>query len=312
MFTNTSKVPVYLTCFMHYLEAHTLVPSTQKKYAYRVHTYLIYLQKKSLPLEKVKYANLLDYIGELQTAGKSKGVINHHLRAIGYYLRYQKLPDITHDIHLRGIKTERNLLFTEEELQAFYNRWQEKPTLKNKGNAAYYHHSNQILLGLILFQAISRKELFHLRLSNVNLQQGTIYLSGGTKVKAGRTLHLQSFQVIPLYAYIKEYRRKTDFRGYYQGEADQGKLFSPNADKFGRIRLQLQHILQQLKTLNPDHQIKSLQQLQQSRIAIWIKQHGLRKAQYLAGYKSVSSIEKYQDRNVEELKALIKKHHPLR
>ena len=56
----------------------------------------------------------------------------------------------------------------------------------------------------------------------------------------------------------------------------------------------------------------NLEQLRQSRITIWVKQEGLRKAQYLAGHKYVSSTERYQQIDLEELQKEIEKHHPLK
>jgi len=56
--------------------------------------------------------------------------------------------------------------------------------------------------------------------------------------------------------------------------------------------------------------VVKLSQFRQSRITIWIKQYGLRKAQYMAGFRRVYSIEKYRDPNLENLKSMVKKYHP--
>lgn len=39
------------------------------------------------------------------------------------------------------------------------------------------------------------------------------------------------------------------------------------------------------------HYIKDFKQLKQSRVAIWVKNHGLRQAQYLGGYRYVTSVQ---------------------
>jgi integrase/recombinase XerD len=57
--------------------------------------------------------------------------------------------------------------------------------------------------------------------------------------------------------------------------------------------------------------ITKLYTLRQSRVAIWIKQYGLRKAQYLAGYKTVASVELYQINDISDLQEQIKLLHPL-
>ena len=57
-------------------------------------------------------------------------------------------------------------------------------------------------------------------------------------------------------------------------------------------------------------EVVKLSQLRQSRITLWIKKYGLRKAQYLAGFRRVLSIERYRDPNLENLKSMVKKYHP--
>ncbi|MFH1076634.1 MAG: integrase, partial [Pseudomonadota bacterium] len=52
------------------------------------------------------------------------------------------------------------------------------------------------------------------------------------------------------------------------------------------------------------------QQIRQSRLSIWVKQYDLRQAQYLAGHKYVSSTERYQSTNLEDLQKELEKHHP--
>ena len=57
--------------------------------------------------------------------------------------------------------------------------------------------------------------------------------------------------------------------------------------------------------------LKNFNVVRQSRYAIWIKQYGLRKAQYLAGFKHPSSIQIYQDQDLQDLKEVILRWHPL-
>ena len=52
------------------------------------------------------------------------------------------------------------------------------------------------------------------------------------------------------------------------------------------------------------------QQLRQSRLSLWVKQYDIRQAQYMAGHKYVSSTERYQSTNLEDLQKELEKHHP--
>jgi integrase/recombinase XerD len=61
-----------------------------------------------------------------------------------------------------------------------------------------------------------------------------------------------------------------------------------------------------------DIEIHKLSQLRHSRIALWTAEQGLRKTQYLAGFKRVSSAERYRQANLEGLKEQVAKYHPLK
>ena len=66
----------------------------------------------------------------------------------------------------------------------------------------------------------------------------------------------------------------------------------------------------QAKTMGYD--INKISQLRQSRIAIWTKEEGVRKAQYLAGFRRVLSGERYRKADMEDLKEQGMKYHPLK
>jgi len=56
---------------------------------------------------------------------------------------------------------------------------------------------------------------------------------------------------------------------------------------------------------------KNAAQLRQSVISHWIKLYDIRQAQYMTGHKWVSSTERYQADNLEDLQRELEKHHPL-
>jgi integrase/recombinase XerD len=72
----------------------------------------------------------------------------------------------------------------------------------------------------------------------------------------------------------------------------------------------LHHLFIDLKKRN--QKIKSGRQLRQSLIAYWLTKHNLRKVQYMAGHRFVSSTEWYKGSNMEELKREINAYHPLK
>ena len=54
-----------------------------------------------------------------------------------------------------------------------------------------------------------------------------------------------------------------------------------------------------------------MQQIRQSVVTLWINEHGLRKAQYMAGHKNVSSTERYNVAKMDSLKEEINKYFPM-
>lgn len=79
-----------------------------------------------------------------------------------------------------------------------------------------------------------------------------------------------------------------------------------DSDNFHNIT---QSMLRHLRTINS--RIKNCDQIRASVITQWIKQNDLRKVQYLAEHKYVSSTEEYKADNIDELQDDITKYHPL-
>jgi integrase/recombinase XerD len=70
------------------------------------------------------------------------------------------------------------------------------------------------------------------------------------------------------------------------------------------------HLTAALKKINP--KIRDLRQLRQSVITEWLKTEDVRNVQYKAGHKHVSTTERYQTNNLEDLQEALNEHHPLK
>lgn len=70
------------------------------------------------------------------------------------------------------------------------------------------------------------------------------------------------------------------------------------------IKNSLYDFNQALRKLNPKY--KNAAQIRQSVITEWLKEKDLRTVQYMAGHKYVSSTERYQTSNLEDLKDIIR------
>jgi integrase/recombinase XerD len=69
------------------------------------------------------------------------------------------------------------------------------------------------------------------------------------------------------------------------------------------------HLVHALRKSNP--KITTAQQIRQSVITLWLKTKDLRTTQYMAGHRYVSSTERYQINNLEDLYNQLEKLHPL-
>ena len=91
------------------------------------------------------------------------------------------------------------------------------------------------------------------------------------------------------------------------------KLLSPQADDYELLHYQFRLLSIKMKAHAKeelDITLHKLEQLRQSRIAIWVKEEGLRKAQYLAGFRNVASAERYRKASLEDLKKQVNEYHP--
>ena len=274
-----------------------------KGFIMRIKLFKEWLLLQKLTLKTIKYNQLLDYIGHLQNQEKSKTSINTTLRAIEHYYHFLKIDNIALNVRLRGITQEQIILLSEEELQEIYTKYQ------NTTKHGYFKYSNKLILGLMIFQALDKQDLMNLELVDLDLEKGIIKVPGGIRRKNNRVVKLEANQIIPLHDYI------TNFRGIGRNNKPNTekseKLFHPNVNKEQRVHEQLKVLSKTIKEQNPRLNIKRLTQLKQSRIGIWIDLHGLRKAQYLAGYKDVGNIEKYRNKDMKNLSKQIEMFHPL-
>jgi integrase/recombinase XerD len=78
--------------------------------------------------------------------------------------------------------------------------------------------------------------------------------------------------------------------------------FKTSGNHFKTLFIQLRNILPKFEDFT---------QIRASVITNWIKVHGLRKAQYLAGHRYISSTENYLANDFESLQNDLENFHPL-
>ena len=300
---NKMNIDQTIQTFILHLEKKGYARKTIQRNKTGAAQYLKHLQSKSILLTQADYKTLLNFIGNEQQQGKSKYVINEYLRAISLLYKSLQLPDLAFDTRLRGIEDRTYPMLSEEELDNIYQSF-------SPHHRGHYRYSDKIMLGFIIYQALDVHDIYRIETTDVKLHEGKIYIPGGNKRKASRWLELQAHQVLQLHEFITTHRK-----AYKEEHGTNEKLFMTQAEKFHRLHGQLKQLMKQVKSQAKEkHNIEvlKLSQLAKSRIAIWIKQHGLRKAQYMAGYKRPGNVERYKQLDISDLTEQVNKFHPLK
>ena len=281
--------------FEEYLEEQGLKPDTIGQHQKYIRYFICWLSDESLYLSQVTYTEILDFADGLKGENRSINQINRVLSSVKYYFGYlqkQKLAETNPaaGISLKG--TIRNIphdLLNKEELEELY----EKYGIKDDRT-----HRNKTILGLLIYQGLKREELEKLRPENLKLREGKIQVPATGKSN-GRILNLQPFQILDLQEYMLIIRPKL------QGQSE--RLFTGRND-LENLKNSLVHLNHALKKINP--KLKNAIQIRQSVITEWLKEKDPRTVQYMAGHRYVSSTERYQSSNLEDLKEALSKHHP--
>lgn len=162
---------------------------------------------------------------------------------------------------------------------------------------------DKCMLGMIVFLGLQRSDLTNLELEHLDLEEGRVYVAP-TNTTNERYINLNPKQIVHLSNYVydirprllKEFRKQTNRLFFSKGEAT-------------NLNGALGRMITRLKT--EFSYVKDFKQLKQSRVTIWVKELGQREAQYLGGYKYVSSLERYDTNTLDELENKLEFHHPM-
>jgi integrase/recombinase XerD len=274
--------------FKDYLHKKKLSPKTIISYQKQLENFTDWMEQENLQLNELAYTDLLKYISHLRQKSWASRTISHQLGIIRHYFDYKATTgeisaNPAQNLTLKGItKSIPTDLLSEKELNAIYQGYKPK------------HESYKIMLGLLIYQALTLGELEKLKPENLKLTEGKIYIPGSRKSN-GRWLELKPFQILVLHDYVKLVEKD---KPLFTGKRSSQKLGNT-----------LVEIFREVKKLNP--KAKYALQIRSSVITNKLKTSGLREVQYFAGHRYVSSTERYKLGNIENLKKQINKHHPL-
>jgi site-specific recombinase XerD len=288
------------TSFIEYLKTRGLTPRTIITFN-RVSTiFLKWLKKEQINAEQVRHQDILLFMKHCQKQGVSQRTVQLYLNVIRHFYDHQieqdqiEINPVT-GIKVQGVKRKTlHHIFQPEELHTIYNSYQDE-SLKGK--------RNKIMLSLLVYQGVKTEELFKLEVQDVKLREGKIEIPGGHKSER-RLLQLESHQVLDFFDYVNNTRKEILVKS---GEKTD-KLFVTiqGGDSINSCVFRLMFWVRRKNKL-----VVNAKQLRASVIVKWLRIYNLRKVQYLAGHRYISSTESYQQSEMEGLTEEVNKFHPL-
>lgn len=260
-------------------------------------------RNRTTPME-IDYKTCLKFIQYLSRKGTTKKTVNHRLRSIKIYFNYLIDGAYRTDSPIENIivKGERrtinyNLLEADELEDLYYS-------FETDSYQEEYHRYTlkraKVILGLTVYQGLSTTDLSSLKIEHLQLNKGKIYVPS-TKRSNARELELKPWQIMEFMEYVNEVRPMIQDKIGNHGE----QLFNTNA-RFNAITY---HIFKKLKRYN--HKVDNPKQIRASVITNWLGQYNLRKVQYLAGHRYISSTERYLQDDLENLHEMVNTCHPI-
>jgi site-specific recombinase XerD len=259
--------------------------------------FINWLRGEGITADSFTYTELLDFMRSCNAAGITKGRLHGILGVIRHYCNYlihegKRNDNPAAGVFIKGLvrKLPTNLL-NMEEMEELYKQYSVQLSVSA---------SKKIMFGLMIYQGITVGELMRLEAIHIKLKDGKIFIKG-TKRSNERLLNLHASQITELQQYISSNKFK---EGYLFIEQRKTLVSEKN------INNRIQYMLKQLRQLNP--KVINPKQIRSSVITEWLRKNNLRQVQYLAGHKYVSSTERYQTSNLDDLQSELHHHHPMR
>lgn len=284
--------------FYHYLLGEGGSLKAALGHLNRIVHFIKWAVAENVPIEHVRAADILHYLQSFNKQVKQR-TLQNRVNSLRHYYQHLKSTGMIADnpaapVKVKGV--QRSILYhilSREELDSLYRDY---PCL-----AAAASKRNKVMAGLLVFQGLGTGELSGLRLQDLRLREGTLYVEGSRRSNE-RILKLEPHQILDFMDYVQNVRpellQKT-------GKDSDRLLISPDKTLYNPIRVLLRTLRQQQPA------IRNLNQLRASVITHWLKKHNLREVQYLAGHRYISSTEAYQVNDLDGLQEEIERCHPL-
>ena len=309
--------------FIQYMQGKNFSIATQQMYLRSVNEFLEWIEKEETRITKKDVLKYLEYLKKqraLKNISRKMQLtgINHYFTFL--YHSEQITQNPCSFLKIRGIsKISLYKTFTEEQLTELfdnyytifvknydYTRTPPNRLIETRLNK----ERNAVILSLFINQGTTTKEIDKMLLQDIDLTKATIKVRGGKRSNE-RNLQLKAEQIGLLMNYIQHIRPQ--FLTSTNQESE--KLFFPYPNTGNQKSKNPESLMDLFKPLTA--QVKTIEQhflnfkqIRASVITNWLKVHGLRKTQYMAGHRYIRGTEYYLPNNLEDLTNDISKHHP--
>jgi len=308
--------------FRQYLEGKGLAQRTQNAYIANTELFFEWAGKEDIQVTK---PDVLRYLEHLKSKGLQNVTRHNHIIALNHYFTYLYSTEQAAEnpcllLKIRGkYKKKLHKIYTPEELEQLFDAYYQL-FVRNYDDSRHRHEAqkqyaalgrerNALILSILINQGVITREIDRIETSDIDLIKATLKIRGGIRLKE-RVLPLKASQMGLLMHYLQNTRPKlAEYR-----TTESNKLFLP-LPAIGKKKTDGDTLNSIFFTLTPaiktiDRQFFNFQQVRASVITFWIKTHGLRKAQHMAGHSAITTTEKYLPNDLEGLTNDISKLHP--
>ena len=296
----------------------TLREYLEKKYSkstlasnlYNIKRFTDYYDKKA---PKATFKEVLNYIEHLRkNYNLHPKTLRHCLYGVKIYFNYlletgQRNDHPCSELFLKD-KIDKQIqvdtLYSPETLEAFFETYQIR---KKK----YLENRNKIIISLLIYQALTVKEIAELEIQNINLEKCEIFIKASEELTAkspqSRTLPLQAKQILLIYNYLEKDRvkllqynnKKETETSFILGQY--GEKINPHG--IGKMINETKPKTEQIKPIK----------IRQSVIANFLKkENDTRIVQVFSGHRRASTTIQYKQTEFELLQNAVNNYHPIK
>jgi site-specific recombinase XerD len=296
----------------------TLEQYLQKKYSkstlysnlFLIKRFTDYYQNKA---PKATFKEVLNYIEHLRkNYNLHPKTLRHCLYGVKIYFNYlletgQRNDHPCSELFLKD-KIDKQIqvdtLYSPETLETFFETYQIR---KKK----YLENRNKIIISLLIYQALTVKEIAELEIQNINLEKCEIFIKASAELTAkspqSRTLPLQAKQILLIYNYLEKDRvkllqynnKKETETSFILGQY--GEKINPHG--IGKMINETKPKTEQIKPIK----------IRQSVIANFLKkENDTRIVQVFSGHRRASTTIQYKQTEFELLQNAVNNYHPIK